>query len=625
MRAIEAQLAGRTAPARTQVATRFVRRQSCGCGFGAYRRDSQPLALPQSGEPGKEAGKEQGKMGDRLAALWPVLAGMLDTAFSDGAAAATRLLDGLRAELGGQTEAFHDAVTGLLDNAGTDNERQRMLHSAICYLRDELRGWSNLQVERVLFEGLNLVALSNATSQMQHRLLLDENYLRLLGVGEQASIAFDLASLRRALVKGLPSAGVTSAYLACVAGPARGVLRSAMCLRDGELVEGDGVEYPAHQLFPPGALTDDRRETLLILPLAFENQLLGVVAFSYSDGVNAYAAFRNEIAAALKSIRLREELVQTSMRHERSVQERLSATKRMEALSVLAGGVAHDLNNALGPLVALPEVILGQLGEITGNEESVRDIRTDVEFIKVASLRAAQTIKDLLTLGRQGRTAKENLDVNRVITSCLANSKLRFIEEVGARVDLSADLHATPLVVRGSDSQLARAADNLIRNAVDAVTGSGKVVVRSARVDVVEPRAGYEIRSAGQLRDAVRVGRRLRHRAARAWSGVRALLHQEARQGYLRVGPGPRHRPWRRQGARGLHRRHQHAGRGHHDLALLPPRGGAGARGAGDHRAARERAHPHRRRRTDSAAHRTAGAGSPRVPGRDHRERQSRL
>ena len=123
----------------------------------------------------------------------------------------------------------------MLDSAGTDNERQHLLHSAICYLREELRGWSSLPVERVLFDGLNLVALSTTTSQMQHRLLLDENYLRLLGVGEQASIAFDLASLRAALVKGLPSAGVRTAYLACVAGDAREALRSAMCLRDGEL------------------------------------------------------------------------------------------------------------------------------------------------------------------------------------------------------------------------------------------------------------------------------------------------------------------------------------------------------------------------------------------------------
>src|SRR5581483_10136262 len=169
---------------------------------------------------------------------------------------------GLRAEIGGQRQAFHEAIVavlGLLDSGGPDNERQRMLHSAICYLRDELRGWSNLQVERVLFDALNLVALSNASSQMQHRLLLDENYLRLLGVGEQASIAFDLASLRDALVKGLPSAGVRTAYLACVAGGARDLLRSVMCLRDGELALNESVEYAASELLPPGALTDDAR------------------------------------------------------------------------------------------------------------------------------------------------------------------------------------------------------------------------------------------------------------------------------------------------------------------------------------------------------------------------------
>jgi DNA-binding LacI/PurR family transcriptional regulator/signal transduction histidine kinase/CheY-like chemotaxis protein len=486
--AIEELKAGRALPARTQVAARFVRRQSCGCGYEAYRRDSQVMAIVQT---------DAGSIDDRLEALRPVLAGLLGTA-----AAATRLLDGLRAELGGTAEAFHVAIVGLLENAGADNERQRMIHSAICYLRDELRGWSNLNVERILFDGLNLVALSNTTNQMQHRLLLDENYLRLLGVGEQASIAFDLASLRDALVKGLPNAGVRTVYLAVVPAGTRDVLRPVMSLVDGDLVDGDNVEYPASQLLPPGALTDDTRETFLVLPLAFENQLLGVIAFNYADGINAYAAFRNEIAAALKSIRLREELVQTSLLHERSVQDRMQATKRMEALSVLAGGVAHDLNNALGPLVALPDVILAQLAEIPG-AEAVRDLKADVENIKVASLRAAQTIKDLLALGRQGRMAKENVDLNRVIKSSWANSSLRFVEEGRERVNLIADLSKGPLVVRGTETQLARAVDNLIRNAVQATGhestgGHGEVVVKSAKVEILEARAGYEVIPAGR-------------------------------------------------------------------------------------------------------------------------------
>jgi CheY-like chemotaxis protein len=128
----------------------------------------------------------------------------------------------------------------------------------------------------------------------------------------------------------------------------------------------------------------------------------------------------------------------------------------------------------------------------------VRDLRADVEAIKVASLRAAQTIKDLLTLGRQGRMAKENVDLNRVIKSSWANSSLRFVEEGTSRVNLIADLSPSPLVVRGSESQLARAVDNLIRNAVEAIGGNGEVVVKSAKVDVHEPRAGYETLPAGR-------------------------------------------------------------------------------------------------------------------------------
>jgi DNA-binding LacI/PurR family transcriptional regulator/signal transduction histidine kinase/ActR/RegA family two-component response regulator len=486
--ALEEQISGGSLPDCTQVAARFVRRQSCGCGHEAYRPGApRPPALAAAG------GRS---LADRLESLAPALRDLLRDGFSSGGTAATALLDGVRAELCGQRDAFQQALAGLLERAGNDGERQRLLQSAICYLRDELRDGADLRLERVLFDGLNLVAAASTTSQIQHRLLLDENYLRLLSVGEQASIAFDLASLRDALVKGLPNAGVRTAYLACVTGEAS--LRPVMCLRDGLLVAGDDGEYPASQLLPPGALTEERRETFLLFPLGFENQLLGVIAFNYSDGINGYAAFRNEIAAALKSIRLREELVQKSLLHERSVQERLAATKRMEALSVLAGGVAHDLNNALGPLVALPDVILGQLRDLPAQANGGRDLRADVETIKLAALRAAQTIKDLLTLGRQGRMAKENVDINRVIKSCLANSSLRFVEDGTARVNMIADLAPAPLLIRGSESQLARAVDNLLRNAVEAIAGNGEVVVKSASLEVREPRAGFETVPAGK-------------------------------------------------------------------------------------------------------------------------------
>jgi CheY-like chemotaxis protein len=170
----------------------------------------------------------------------------------------------------------------------------------------------------------------------------------------------------------------------------------------------------------------------------------------------------------------------------------------MEALSVLAGGVAHDLNNALGPLVALPDVILLELRKVRGNEHSVRDLFSDVEMIKAASLRAAQTIKDLLTLGRQGRTVKEKLDLNRVVKLCRAETLLRLASDKSHPINLKVDYASVPLTVRAAESQLARAIDNLVHNAIEAVADNGEVVVRTQSEQVVAPSGRYETIPAGQ-------------------------------------------------------------------------------------------------------------------------------
>jgi hypothetical protein len=108
------------------------------------------------------------------------------------------------------------------------------------------------------------------------------------------------------------------------------------CLVDGQPVKSPETSFPASRMLPSSALSPERRCTLLVFPMAFESQLLGVAAFDYADGVRNYALLRNKITAVLKSIRLHRELVQKTMLHERSVQERLATTKRMEALSVLA-------------------------------------------------------------------------------------------------------------------------------------------------------------------------------------------------------------------------------------------------------------------------------------------------
>jgi signal transduction histidine kinase/CheY-like chemotaxis protein len=492
------QLAGRQVPDCVVLPSRFVCRRSCGCEF-----ERHPRATPAGSDTGTLKGfpcprsEAPAARQDRIAALGPKLERALGAHPEDAALVSHRLVESLRIGSGGPCRAFPKAVGDLLEDIGDDGDHHRLLQDAIGWLRDELSDLSDMELERAFYEGMNLVATSSTTTQTRQRLTLEDSYATLMTLSEQASVAFDLSSLAETLEKGLPAAGIRTAFLSCALDPHATDLVPVVCLVDGQAVKMPEPCFPASCLLPPSALVRERRRTLLVFPMAFESQLLGVAAFDYADGVRSYAVFRNEITAVLKSIRLHQKLVQKTMLHERSVQERLATTKRMEALSVLAGGVAHDLNNVLGPLVALPDLILDGLDQLHADENALRDLRADIEIIKTASLRASQTIKDLLTLGRQGRTVKEAIDLNRVVRSCLAESSSRFASDKSRQVKMVVDYFAEPLAVRGSESQLARAVGNLVRNAIEAIDGRGEIVVKTWQENLALPGGHHESIPAG--------------------------------------------------------------------------------------------------------------------------------
>jgi DNA-binding LacI/PurR family transcriptional regulator/signal transduction histidine kinase/ActR/RegA family two-component response regulator len=480
---IEDQALGKPVADVTKAPSHFVRRQSCGCGYREPGRAISCAELPQQGLPPL--------CSEFVESLKPAVASILKTREDDGLASAGRLCSGLLDEFSGEKQAFQRAVGGLLVDVD-DNDRHRTLQVAITFLRHQFSGDADLQTERAFYDALSLVALSTTAAQVRHRLDLDESYLRLLSVGEQAATAFDLSSLRDSLVRGLPAAGVRTALLSCLPEAPSAELESVVCFLDGATVEPRPAHFAPGKLVPPEVLRLERLNTLLVFPLVHERELLGVIAFDHQDGNNAYIAFRNQIAAVLKTIRLHQEVLRTTMLHERVVQERLATTKRLEALSVLAGGVAHDLNNALGPLLVIPDVILDQLSRMQIDDQDQAELRSDVETIKTASLRAAQTIKDLLTLGRQGRTAKSDLDLNRLVKSCMMDGPWTVTHGGNANINMRVELSPEPLAVRGAESQLARAISNLVRNAIEALDTRGEVTVKTMRVHLDLPTAGFE-------------------------------------------------------------------------------------------------------------------------------------
>jgi DNA-binding LacI/PurR family transcriptional regulator/signal transduction histidine kinase/ActR/RegA family two-component response regulator len=477
------QLAGKPVAAVTSLTTELSVRQSCGCEVRlSNKRDAAARSDLSAADD----------LRVRRPAIEKAVAAFLATERHDGAASARRLLDALAAELGGEAEAFLRAIEYLLERCGDDNQGYRGLQNAVTCLRGELRPSETPELAAIWYCALSQIALANTTAQVHHRLAVDESYLRLLSAGEAFSVAFDSASLERMLERGLPAAGVRTALVSRCPDGRLAELEPLVCLHDGVPLELARGRYPANLLFPPGDYMPPQRSSFLVFPLTFETQNLGIAILEYQDGLNGQHVLSDQISAALKSVELHEAVIQKTTLHERSLQERLATSKRMQSLSVLAGGVAHDLNNALGPLVGLPDIILRELAANQSLAGSVSEVSADLESIKSAALRAAQTIKDLLTLGRQGHAEKEPIDLNRVVSSCLKEDVLRLLGQPGSNVTVSLELCSTPIVIRASEAHLVRAITNLVHNAIESISGAGRVRVTSSAVCVGEVLSGYE-------------------------------------------------------------------------------------------------------------------------------------
>jgi PAS domain S-box-containing protein len=92
----------------------------------------------------------------------------------------------------------------------------------------------------------------------------------------------------------------------------------------------------------------------------------------------------------------------------RESEEKLARSKKMEFLGLLAGGVAHDLNNVLSGILNYPELILMDLPEDS-------KFRKPIETIKESGQRALEIVQDLLTVARGVAITRQPLNIKSLI------------------------------------------------------------------------------------------------------------------------------------------------------------------------------------------------------------------
>ncbi len=153
----------------------------------------------------------------------------------------------------------------------------------------------------------------------------------------------------------------------------------------------------------------------------------------------------------------------------RYLEERLSIAQKMEAVGLLAGGVAHDLNNLLGPILGYTELLMMEMPPGNPNRPSIQSIHN-------AGARARDLVQQLLAFARKQPLKMKTLDLNQVI---IRFEKLlrRTIRE---DISIATTLASTPLPIEADAGQLEQVLMNLSVNAQDAMPDGGLLRIVTA-------------------------------------------------------------------------------------------------------------------------------------------------
>ena len=169
----------------------------------------------------------------------------------------------------------------------------------------------------------------------------------------------------------------------------------------------------------------------------------------------------------------------------RESKEKLARSRKMESLGLLAGGVAHDLNNVLTGIVSYPDVLLMKLPYNS-------PLREYVETIKSSGGRAVALVQDLITIARGVATPKEPLNMNSIINEYLNSNEFHHLKQLYSAITFTTTLDNQLFNINGSEVHINKAVMNIVLNAAEAIKDGGNITISTVNRYVDVPLKGYD-------------------------------------------------------------------------------------------------------------------------------------
>jgi len=169
--------------------------------------------------------------------------------------------------------------------------------------------------------------------------------------------------------------------------------------------------------------------------------------------------------------------VSRDVTYQRSIEEQLRQSQKMQAIGRLAGGVAHDFNNILTVITGYSDLLTQKTEPTDARSREIQEIRKSAE-------RAAALTRQLLAFSRKQLLNPRVLDVNNVVIGI--EKMLRRL--IGENIELRTILAPHTGFIKADLSQIEQVIMNLAVNARDAMPHGGKLIVEASPITLEELR-----------------------------------------------------------------------------------------------------------------------------------------
>ncbi|MCA1796426.1 MAG: transporter substrate-binding domain-containing protein, partial [Geobacteraceae bacterium] len=201
------------------------------------------------------------------------------------------------------------------------------------------------------------------------------------------------------------------------------------------------------------------------------------------DGIDQYTFFKYSLFIAgpvlallsfslLWTYTLRKRVAQQTLALQTQTNERIKAEEKlhqkfkMEAIGIMAGGIAHNFNNNLAIILASLDLARHERNNPDKVERLLANART-------ATLRSRHLVQQILTYSHHGSTEKKPLDLANVVEETVTLARSTIPTSVAIKLNIAAD--AVSAHTYANEGQIQEAILNLCNNAVHAMDEKGEI------------------------------------------------------------------------------------------------------------------------------------------------------